>query len=139
MHLWKLGYIVRERRWKCSNVVWSLENVGNKPVLLLASLMSKEVQTYVEELHQAAGNQDTCDCWGNFWSTVLHFDYLRDEELDNLLKAQNNNKTSWSEKEVRKIELLVCVILCYMTNTWRSFSKYEGVARTGYMNLKRGK
>lgn len=26
-----------------------------------------------------------------------------------------------------------------MTNTWKSFSKYEGVTRTGYMNLKQGK
>lgn len=26
-----------------------------------------------------------------------------------------------------------------MTNTWKIFSKCEGVARTGYMNLKLGK
>lgn len=62
MHLRKLGYLVRERRLKRSNVVRSLGNVGSKPVLFLASLMSKEVYAYVEELHQAAVNQNTCGC-----------------------------------------------------------------------------
>lgn len=62
MHLRKLRYLVRERKLKCSNVVQSFENVGNKPVLFLASLMSKEVYTYVGELHQAAVNQNTCGC-----------------------------------------------------------------------------
>lgn len=69
------------------------------PQTCLASglLMSKEVYTYVEELHQAAVNQNTC--WGSFWNTVLYFGYLRDEELDNLVKAQ---RTRTKLAEVRK-------------------------------------
>lgn len=60
MHLRKLGCLVRERRWKCGNVVRSLENVGNKPVLLLASLMSKEV--YIFGRAASTVNQNTSDC-----------------------------------------------------------------------------